>query len=117
MCFQDKNIAEDIETLSKEELGRRVASRWTGENTEQHEEFDASIDKNHEFPDETPNEINDEENNGYASDGDEHRYDDDDDESEDQVDDFGGEDHYDSSSSQKPESDDEFDLSGKLVLC
>ncbi|KAL6576659.1 hypothetical protein OROMI_010935 [Orobanche minor] len=107
---EDKNIAEDIETLSKEELGRRVASRWTGENTEQHEEFDSSIDKNHEFPDETPNEINDEENNGYASDGDEHRYDDDD-ESEDQVDDFGGEDHYDSSSSQKPESDDEFDLS------
>ncbi|KAL6563438.1 hypothetical protein OROGR_002397 [Orobanche gracilis] len=107
---EDKNIAEDIETLSKEELGRRIASRWTGETTEQHEEFDASIDKNHEFPDETPNEINDEENNGYVSEGDEHRYDDDD-ESEDQVDDFGGEDHYDSSSSQKPESDDEFDLS------
>ncbi|KAL6500065.1 hypothetical protein OROGR_027975 [Orobanche gracilis] len=107
---EDKNIAEDIETLSKEELGRRVASRWTGENTEHHDDFDASLDKNHEFPDETPNEINDEENNGYASDDDEHRYDDDD-ESEDQVDDFGGEDHYDSSSSQKPESDDEFDLS------
>ncbi|KAI3461917.1 hypothetical protein Pfo_018580 [Paulownia fortunei] len=108
---QDENIAEDTESLSKEELGRLVASRWTGEKTEQHkEEFDASINKDHQNPDETPNETNDEEDNGYVSEDDEHRYDDDDD-SEDQVDDFGGEDHYDSSSSQRPESDDESDLS------
>ncbi|KAK6145020.1 hypothetical protein DH2020_021840 [Rehmannia glutinosa] len=106
---QDDNIAEDTESLSREELGRRVASRWTGEKTEQHEEFDASIDKDHQNPDETPNETNDEENNGYVSEYDDHKYDDDD--SEDQVDDFGGEDHYDSSSSQTPESDDESDLS------
>ncbi|KAK6145054.1 hypothetical protein DH2020_021874 [Rehmannia glutinosa] len=106
---QDDNIAEDTESLSREELGRRVASRWTGEKTEQHEEFDASIDKDHQNPDETPNETNDEENNGYVSEYDDHKYDDDD--SADQVDDFGGEDHYDSSSSQTPESDDESDLS------
>ncbi|KAK6145052.1 hypothetical protein DH2020_021872 [Rehmannia glutinosa] len=85
---QDDNIAEDTESLSREELGRRVASRWTGEKTEQHEEFDASIDKDHQNPDETPNETNDEENNGYVSEYDDHKYDDDD--SEDQVDDFGG---------------------------
>lgn len=117
MCFQDENIAEDTESLSREELGRLVASRWTGEKTQQHgEEFDASQNKDHQYPDETPNEANDDEEDvGYVSEDDEHRYDDDD--NEDQVDDFGREDHYDSSSSQKPESDDESDLSGKIVLC
>ncbi|GFP95651.1 glucosidase 2 subunit beta [Phtheirospermum japonicum] len=110
---QDENIAEDIETLSKEELGRRVASRWTGEKTDQHEEFDASVDKNHEFPDETPNEINEDESS-YGSDDDEHKYDEDDD-SVDHSDDFEGDDHYDSSSSHKPESDDEFDTSDMIT--
>ncbi|CAA0829031.1 Glucosidase 2 subunit beta [Striga hermonthica] len=106
LCFQN----EDIETLSRDELGRRVASRWTGEKTGKHEELDTSIDKNHEFPDEAPDEISDEDNHGYGSDDDEHNYDDEDD-SGDPGDDFGGEDHYSSGSSQKPESDDEYDLS------
>ncbi|KAL3649350.1 hypothetical protein CASFOL_005753 [Castilleja foliolosa] len=108
---QDEKIAEDIETLSKEELGRRVASRWTGEKTDQHEELDEYIDKNQEFPDETPNEINNEESS-YGSDDDENKYDEDDD-TRDQADDFEGEDHYDSSS-YKPESDDEFDMSDMI---
>ncbi|KAG8371778.1 hypothetical protein BUALT_Bualt13G0123600 [Buddleja alternifolia] len=108
---QDENVAEDTESLSREELGRLVASRWTGEKTEQHtEDLDVPLDKDHQNLDETPDEINSEEDNGYDSEDDEHRYDAGDD-SEDQVDDFGGEDHYDSSSSQKLESDDELDLS------
>lgn len=117
MDFQDKNVAEDTESLSKEELGRLVASRWTGEKTEEHkEEIDASKNKDHQYHDEIPNEASDEEDVGYDSEDDEHRYDDEN-ENEDQVDDFGQEDHYDSSSSQTPESDDEPDLSGKIVLC
>ncbi|KAI3450931.1 hypothetical protein Pfo_007596 [Paulownia fortunei] len=99
---QENNVAEDTESLSREDLGRLVASRWTGEKTEQQtEEVDASVNNDHQNPD--VDETDDEEYNGYDSEDDDH--------SEDQVDDFGGEDHYDSSSSHKPESDDESDLS------
>ncbi|CAA0825787.1 Glucosidase 2 subunit beta [Striga hermonthica] len=107
---EDEDIAEDIETLSREELGRRVASRWTGEQPGQQEEFDTSLDKNHEYSDETKNEITYEDNNDYVSDDEEHKYDDED-EKEDLVDDFGGGDHLDTGSSREPESDDEYDLS------
>ncbi|KAK4492229.1 hypothetical protein RD792_003029 [Penstemon davidsonii] len=108
---QEKNVAEDSESLSREELGRLVASRWTGEKTEQETpEEDASVDEGHQNLDETPKETNDEEYNGYDSEEDEHNSEDDDNE-ESQVDDFEREDHYDSSSSHKHESDDELDLS------
>ncbi|KAL0369964.1 UNVERIFIED_CONTAM: Glucosidase 2 subunit beta [Sesamum angustifolium] len=108
---QDENKAEDTESLSREELGRLVASRWTGEKTEQpKEDIDASPSKDHTIPDETPDGTNYEDDNGYDTEDDEHTYDDDVDDSESKVDDFGGEDHYDSSSSTKPESDDESDL-------
>ncbi|XP_057781151.1 LOW QUALITY PROTEIN: glucosidase 2 subunit beta [Salvia miltiorrhiza] len=109
---QVENVAEDTESLSKEELGRLVASRWTGEKTEQHkEETDTSQNKDHQYPNETPNEAITEDDVGYASEEDEHRYDDDDADNEDQADDFDSVDHYDSSSSQRPESDDELDFS------
>ncbi|KAL0418075.1 UNVERIFIED_CONTAM: Glucosidase 2 subunit beta [Sesamum radiatum] len=108
---QDENKAEDTESLSREELGRLVASRWTGEKTEQpKEDIDASPSKDHTIPDETPDGTNYEDDNGYDTEDDEHTYDDDVDDSESKVDDFGGEDHYDSSSSTKPESDDESDF-------
>ncbi|KAG8387398.1 hypothetical protein BUALT_Bualt02G0017400 [Buddleja alternifolia] len=108
---QEKNVAEDTETLSREDLGRLVASRWTGQRTEEIEDGDASANTDHQNPDETPNEANDEEYIGYDSENDD-RYDD----SEDQVDDFPAEDHYDSSSSDKFESDDESDLSDVTVF-
>ncbi|KAL2487726.1 Glucosidase 2 subunit beta [Forsythia ovata] len=105
---QEEDVLEDTESLSREELGRLVASRWTGEKTEQQtEEIDASKDDTHPNPDEIPNDTHDEEYNGYDSEDDEERYDDD--ESEDQVDDFAEEEHNDFS--DKPESDDESDLS------
>lgn len=107
---QDENAAEGTESLSKEELGRLVASRWTGGKTDQHkEEIDASQDKDHQYPNETPNAANDDEDTGYISDGDDPRYDDDDVDNDDQADDFEGVDHYDSSSSQRHESDDDLD--------
>lgn len=118
MFFQDENVAEGTESLSKEELGRLVASRWTGGKTDQHkEEIDASQDKDHQYPNETPNAANDDEDTGYISDGDDPRYDDDDVDNDDQADDFEGVDHYDSSSSQRHESDDDLDdLSGKSFV-
>ncbi|KAL9140620.1 hypothetical protein ABFS82_14G049100 [Erythranthe guttata] len=111
---QDENIGEDTESLSREELGRRIASRWTGEKTDQHEEVDASSpDKDHQNTDELSNETNyDEEDNAYTSEEDEHKFDDDDDDdSKDQVDDFGTDDHYNPTPSQKLDSDDESDFS------
>ncbi|XP_042014977.1 glucosidase 2 subunit beta-like [Salvia splendens] len=110
---QVEDGAENTESLSKEELGRLVASRWTGEKTEQHkEEIDTSQNQDHQYPNETPNESNYEDDTGYGSEEDEYnRYDDDDADSDDQVDDFDGANQYDSSSSQRHESDDELDFS------
>lgn len=106
------DASENTEGLSKEELGRLVASRWTGENTEkQTEEVDASKDKDHGGHEETPEATHDEEDDGYASetDDDNQRYEDDD--MEDEVDEeFREEDHYDSGS-YKSDSDTEPDLS------
>ena len=111
--FQGNDASENTERLSKEELGRLVASRWTGENTEkQTEEVDAAKDKDHGGHEEIPEATHDEEDDGYASetDDDNQRYEDED--MEDEVDeDFREEDHYDSGS-YKSESDTEPDLSG-----
>ncbi|KAL2557108.1 Glucosidase 2 subunit beta [Forsythia ovata] len=107
---QEKDVLED-ESLSREELGRRVASRWTGETTEQQtKEVDTSKDNDPQNHEETPDDSHDEEYNGYDSEDVEQRYDDDDD-SEDQTEEYAEEDHDDSSSSYKPESDDESHLS------
>ncbi|XP_073310647.1 glucosidase 2 subunit beta isoform X4 [Primulina huaijiensis] len=103
------NDAEDTESLSREELGRLVASRWTGEKNEQpSQELDVSLDKDQENRDETK-ETN-EEYNGYDSESDGHEYDDEDDGVE-QIDEFEGGDHDVSSSSHIPESDDESSFS------
>lgn len=123
LFFQDKSADEDSESLSREELGRLVASRWTGEKSDHKDEVDASPNKDHQDLDETQSEINDEEDNGYVSEDDEHKYDHDDDddgnsdESYDHTDDLGREDLYDPSSSPNLESDDELDLTGTSVPC
>ena len=117
MFFQEENAADDTESLSTKELGRLVASWWTGGKTKKHnEDIDTSQSKDHQYPNETPSEANYKEDVGYTSEEDEHKYDADDVDTEDQVDDFDGSDHYDSITSQIPESDDEFDFSGKSVF-
>lgn len=106
---QGRDMPEN-EGLSREELGRLVASRWTGENTgQQTGEVDAVKDDDH---DQMPNDAHDEESDGYASetDDDNQKYDDNDD-IEDSIDEDFGEDHDDSSSSYKADSDDESDSS------
>ena len=108
--FQAEVEEDNSESLSKEELGRLVASRWTGEKTEQQtEEVSSTKDKNHGTEEE---DAYGEEYSSYDSEEDDHRYDNDDGDNEDQMDDFGGEDHDDSSPSYKSETDDEPDLPG-----
>ncbi|KAG2675308.1 hypothetical protein I3843_13G156400 [Carya illinoinensis] len=105
---------ENTEGLSKEELGRLVASRWTGENTaKQAEQVDAAKGDDHEEHEEMPRGTHDEEDDGYASetDNDNQKYDDDNDDMEDEVDEDFRVDHDDSSSSYKSDSDTELDLS------
>ncbi|XP_031100689.1 glucosidase 2 subunit beta-like isoform X1 [Ipomoea triloba] len=106
---EEKDAIENMESLSKEELGRLVGSRWTGKKSEEKtEETEAAKDDHHDDHDEAINDP-DEEYEAYNSEDDgEHKYEDDD--AEDQED-FGGEDHHDSSSSYKSESDDDLDLS------
>ncbi|KAL6341197.1 hypothetical protein AAG906_032313 [Vitis piasezkii] len=109
----ENDVAENTEGLSREELGRLVASRWTGENTGQHtEEVDAVKHDHHESHEETPEDTHAEEYDGYASetDDDSQKYDNDD--MEDPVDeDFGEDDHYDSSPPYKSDTEDESDFS------
>ncbi|XP_009339210.2 glucosidase 2 subunit beta isoform X2 [Pyrus x bretschneideri] len=98
---EGEDESEKTESLSREELGRRVASRWTGEDTtKEGEEVDAVKEDTHE------------EYDGYASetDDDNQKYDDEDVE-EAADNDFGEEDHGDSDSSYKYESDTDSDFS------
>lgn len=102
--------------MSKEELGRLVASRWTGENTgkqtEDVNEKDNNLEDN-ESTEQTPDDTHDHEDDGYASETDDERQRYDDDIVEDEIDDhYKEEDPLDSSSSDKYESDTESDSSG-----
>ncbi|KAF7836912.1 glucosidase 2 subunit beta [Senna tora] len=109
---EGSDVPENTEGLSKEELGRLVASRWTGENPgTQSAEADATINKADEDND-FSKETNHEEYEGYASetDDDSRKYDDVD--VEDEIDDdFQEEEHDDLSSSYKSDSDTGPDLS------
>ncbi|RDY14840.1 Glucosidase 2 subunit beta, partial [Mucuna pruriens] len=106
--LRGNDVSENTEGLSKEELGRLVASRWTGEKTEkQSAEPDTTLDN--EDHEDLPKGANNEEYEGYTSetDDDNHKYDD-----EDEIDEEYREDeHDDLSSSYKSDSDTEPDLS------
>lgn len=111
--------SENTEGLSKEELGRLVASRWTGENTgkqtEDVNEKDNNLEDN-ESTEETPDETHDHEDDGYASETDDEHQRYDDDIVEDEIDDhYKEEDPLDSSSSDKYESDTESDSSDETT--
>ncbi|XP_024986728.1 glucosidase 2 subunit beta-like isoform X1 [Cynara cardunculus var. scolymus] len=103
-----EDATKDIDSLSREELGREIGSRWSGKNHEQqHNDFD-DVKNN----DETSVNAHDEENDGYDTETDEYHhqhYEEDD--TEDQMGDVGDEANDDSSSSYKYEPDDEVDMS------
>ncbi|CAH8279863.1 unnamed protein product [Arabidopsis lyrata] len=107
-------VTEKKEELSKEELGRLVASRWTGEKSDKPTEADdspkADDQENHEHTPTTPHEVD--EDDGFVSDGDEDTSDDgkySDHEPED--DSYEEEYRHDSTSSYKSDADDDVDFS------
>ncbi|KAL9276754.1 hypothetical protein ACSQ67_025767 [Phaseolus vulgaris] len=114
-AFWGNGVTENTEGLSREELGRLVASRWTGEKTDvESAETDTNLDN--EDHEDLPKETKKEEYEGYASetddesnryDDDTHKYDDEDDVDEEYQED----EHDDLSSSYKSDSDNEPDLS------
>ncbi|KAG8635425.1 glucosidase 2 subunit beta isoform X1 [Manihot esculenta] len=109
------DVSEDTEGLSKEELGRLVASRWTGSSESKTEGVDVAKDDHghHEDHEEMPDMHDEEEEyDGYASetDDDSGKYDDVD--TEDDTDEAYEEDtHDDTGSSYKPDPEDDLDLS------
>ncbi|CAN1128379.1 Glucosidase 2 subunit beta [Linum perenne] len=110
-------VSENTEGLSREEVGRLVASRWTGSSEQKTVEVEDSKHDGQEDLEESgdmASDTHDEEDGiGYSSetdDDDTGRYDDVDD--EDETDDtYEGDKHYDAGSSYRPESDelDSFD--------
>ncbi|XP_008221020.1 PREDICTED: glucosidase 2 subunit beta [Prunus mume] len=110
---EGKDASEKTESLSREELGRLVASRWTGEDaSKEGGDVGNAKDNDHEDHEEAPKDTHEGEYDGYASetDDDNQRYDDEDVDVE-ADDDFGEVDHGDSDSSYKYESDTDSDLS------
>ncbi|KAF4359574.1 hypothetical protein F8388_003577 [Cannabis sativa] len=119
------DASENTEGLSREELGRLVASRWTGENTgKQTEDTNAEKDNNnnheaYENTEEMPKDTtHDEEDDGYASETDDEHHKYDESNIEDELEDDMKEDHdireedpEDSSSSYKYDSDVDSDFS------
>ncbi|XP_010245478.1 PREDICTED: glucosidase 2 subunit beta-like isoform X2 [Nelumbo nucifera] len=107
-------VSDNTEGLSKEELGRRVASRWTGENTaSKTKEYNAAEGEGHKIAEEAPESKRDEVYGHYASENDEDDpiYDDEDIEDGDINDELNEEYHDDSSTSYKPKSEDQTDFS------
>ncbi|KAJ4875388.1 Glucosidase 2 subunit beta [Raphanus sativus] len=107
-------VSEKKEELSKEELGRLVASRWTGENSDKPSEADespkADDHENNEHTPTSPHEV--EEDDGFVSDGDEEtgedgKYSD----HEPEDDSYEEEYRHDSSPSYKSDAEDDLDLS------
>ncbi|GMH10265.1 hypothetical protein Nepgr_012106 [Nepenthes gracilis] len=88
---KEETVSESTEGLSKEELGRLVASRWTGENNGQ-KTRESSL-KDNEGPEETPKDVHNDEYDGYSSEIEDD--DDDDDDADQRYDDHDSEDHID----------------------
>ncbi|KAL9659257.1 hypothetical protein QQ045_024062 [Rhodiola kirilowii] len=106
---KEKDESESLEELSREELGRRVASRWTGESTDDQDEV--VHEENNDDHDKTAKDTEDDEY-GYDSETDDDRGKYTDDVAEDHVDeDLSEEDSSDVGSSYTYESDDDSDTS------
>lgn len=115
MFLQEERKSDDFEGLSRDELGRLVASRWTGENTgHQDNGSDDAKDVEQEPKPEVPKDSQDDDHNGHISETDEdgHRYSD-----EETDDDTYGEHEYDDpSDSYDSDVEDEADFLGLQSL-
>lgn len=109
-----KEASENTDGLSKEELGRLVASRWTGEDVGK-KSVEANTALDNEDQEDILHGTNNEENEGYASetDDDTGKYDDDTGKYDEDINDeeFQEDEHEDLSSSYKSDVESEPDLS------
>lgn len=101
-----EDATKDIDSLSREELGREIGSRWTGKKTEQ-QNHDVDVKND----DKTSVDVQDEESNGYDTETEEDHQNYDEDDTEEHMDDVGYEANDDSSSSYNYEPDEEVDMS------
>lgn len=101
--------SDSTESLSKEELGRIVGSRWTGKKSDQ-ESAEADSAADDEYHEEQTKNAQDEEYNSYESDNEDEHSTYDDDEAEDHVEDLEEDASEATSSSYKYESDDDSDF-------
>uniref|UniRef100_A0A164SVA1 Glucosidase 2 subunit beta n=1 Tax=Daucus carota subsp. sativus TaxID=79200 RepID=A0A164SVA1_DAUCS len=103
------DASDNTESLSKEELGRIVGSRWTGKKSDQEsaEADSAADDEDHE--EQTKN-IEDEEYNSYESETEDEHSTYDDEEADDHVEDLEEDASEPTSSSYKYETDDDSEL-------
>lgn len=121
MLLQENGVSENTEELSREELGRLVASRWTGEKTEKQSGEGGAI-ANDDQGEDVPEYNHDDEEDRYATDTDDdsERYDTekyDDNDVEDDIDEtYREEDHDYTSTSYKTDVDDDLDMSGLQSL-
>lgn len=113
--MQEEDASDNTESLSKEELGRIVGSRWTGKKSDQ-ESAEADSAAEDEYHEEQTKNTQDEEYNSYESENEDEHSTYDDDEAEDHVDDLEEDASETTSSSYKYESDDDLDLTGVLML-
>lgn len=113
--MQGDDASDETESLSKEELGRIVGSRWTGKKIDQESaEADSAVDD--EYHEEQTKNTQDEEYNSYESDTEDEHSTYDDDEAEDHAEDLEEDASEATSSSYKYESDDDSDFTGLYML-
>eukprot|EP00262_Sarcandra_glabra_P010152 TRINITY_DN2507_c0_g1_i1.p1 TRINITY_DN2507_c0_g1~~TRINITY_DN2507_c0_g1_i1.p1 ORF type:complete len:621 (-),score=154.43 TRINITY_DN2507_c0_g1_i1:203-2065(-) len=115
---QDQEKSDNTEGMSREELGRLVASRWTGENAgKQVNELDGAKEVEREnkpeIPDSTQDDDDDDDDDGYPSEADDDSRKSDEDEMEvgNMDDEYEEEDHSDSTDSYSPDKEDNADFS------
>lgn len=112
--FQEQEKSDTTEGLSKEELGRLVASRWTGENTgQQTNELDNAKEEEDDDSSETPEAAQNDDYDGYSSatDEDDRKY------ANDEMEEHNMDDeHGDRDNSYNSDVEDEKDYSGLHCL-
>ncbi|KAI5600080.1 hypothetical protein BDE02_01G001800 [Populus trichocarpa] len=110
---EEKDESTDAKGLSKEELGRLVGSRWTGNSEKQTEEVRDTKDNDHGDHEEMAHDTHDEKYDGYASETADETGKDDDVDGEDDVDETYEEEVHDDvdDAPYKSDSDDEVEFS------
>ncbi|MQL77807.1 hypothetical protein Taro_010233 [Colocasia esculenta] len=104
----EKQEEDNTEGLSKEELGRLVASRWTGEKTTEHKKEDDKVKEASQKDDSRSAENHEEDYDGYNSESEDSQKDEDHDAVDGHTDDEY-EDNIDPSDSYKHEAEDEME--------